>query len=499
LIINIRIENLGIIREAELEIRPFTVFIGENNTNKSWTAYSIYGIFHNDLARELTKDYLSLGEVTYIAKSELKEFILDTINRITKSDSNSIEIKEIDKVFENLVDSFFKDLSDLFSNFYISKLFKLSYEDFFKNTNIKLGISKRFKKLATRALIEGSVEIGAKTRKNEDIIKIYKSRGENTLIIEGNINEDVPLKHFKRLLSELILEFFHSNLFMHRNVFPSERKALTTLEEHLSGGFLDKVRDKEDIPYEVFLNFYIKRELSFPKLMEDFLFFVNKLGTPLEQISSKKYQILVKELEKIIGGKVIYDRTIKKYIVFVPNNDNTEIPVYSTSSMVKSLSTFYLYLEKFASGKDLIIIDEPEMNLHPKAQAEFLELLTAFINESEENHSNFVITTTHTPYILDHLENLMDAYDLEKTLRKRYKEKYQELLTNLRNEFFLKTEKSFIDPHKISAYYFSPDGKVEDIFDREDRRFYKSTFAKIGGEIIRIEDFLERIEGELEE
>jgi hypothetical protein len=375
----------------------------------------------------------------------------------------------------------------------------LSYEDFFKDTNIKLSLSEEFKKLAAQTLIEGSVEIEVKTRKNEDIIKIYKSRGENTLIIEGNINDDVPLKHFKRLLSDLILEFFHSNLFMHRNVFPSERKALTILEEPLRGGFLDKVRDKEDIPYEVFLYIKIKRGFSFPKLIEDFLFFVNELGTPLEQISSKKYQILTKELEKIIGGKVIYDRTVKKYIVFVPNNGNTEIPVYSTSSMVKSLSTFYLYLEKFASGKDLIIIDEPEMNLHPKAQAEFLELLTAFVNVSEGNHSNFVIATTHTPYILDHLENLMDAYDLERTLRERYKEKYKELLTELRSEFFLGTEKSFINPDKISAYYFSPDGKVEDIFDREDKRFYKSTFAKIGGEIIRIEDFLERVEEGLEE
>ena len=108
MIINLRVENLGVIKEAELDIRPFTIFIGENNTNKSWTAYSIYGIFHNDLVRELTKDYLNLREETYIHKSELKEFILDTVNKLIESDSDSIEINKIDKVFEGLVDIFLK-------------------------------------------------------------------------------------------------------------------------------------------------------------------------------------------------------------------------------------------------------------------------------------------------------------------------------------------------------------------------------------------------------
>ena len=36
------VENLGRIRSAELDIRPLTVFAGENGTNKTWTAYCLY-------------------------------------------------------------------------------------------------------------------------------------------------------------------------------------------------------------------------------------------------------------------------------------------------------------------------------------------------------------------------------------------------------------------------------------------------------------------------
>ena len=40
----IRVKNLGKIKEAELDIRPLTVFCGPNNTNKTWVANSIYGL-----------------------------------------------------------------------------------------------------------------------------------------------------------------------------------------------------------------------------------------------------------------------------------------------------------------------------------------------------------------------------------------------------------------------------------------------------------------------
>ena len=43
------LDKLGRIEHAEIEIRPLTVFVGENNTNKTWAAYCLYG-----LARHLT-------------------------------------------------------------------------------------------------------------------------------------------------------------------------------------------------------------------------------------------------------------------------------------------------------------------------------------------------------------------------------------------------------------------------------------------------------------
>ncbi|MFL0706315.1 hypothetical protein [Cylindrospermopsis raciborskii] len=43
----VAISNLGNIQKAEIELSPFTVFIGRSGTGKSWTAYTIASIVSN--------------------------------------------------------------------------------------------------------------------------------------------------------------------------------------------------------------------------------------------------------------------------------------------------------------------------------------------------------------------------------------------------------------------------------------------------------------------
>jgi hypothetical protein len=43
--VNIAIKNLGPIGDAELDLKPLTLFIGPNNSGKSWIAYVLAGIF----------------------------------------------------------------------------------------------------------------------------------------------------------------------------------------------------------------------------------------------------------------------------------------------------------------------------------------------------------------------------------------------------------------------------------------------------------------------
>ncbi|MFI5458044.1 MAG: hypothetical protein ACHRXM_21615 [Isosphaerales bacterium] len=58
----LHVSNLGRIKEAKLDIRPLTVFIGPNHTNKTWTAYSLYGIARDLAQIEFSTRQPDLGQ-----------------------------------------------------------------------------------------------------------------------------------------------------------------------------------------------------------------------------------------------------------------------------------------------------------------------------------------------------------------------------------------------------------------------------------------------------
>jgi predicted ATPase len=43
----IKIENLGIMKKAELELGKLTIICGENNTGKTYVTYALYGFLRN--------------------------------------------------------------------------------------------------------------------------------------------------------------------------------------------------------------------------------------------------------------------------------------------------------------------------------------------------------------------------------------------------------------------------------------------------------------------
>jgi predicted ATPase len=87
-----------------------------------------------------------------------------------------------------------------------------------------------------------------------------------------------------------------------------------------------------------------------------------------------------------------------------------------------------------AQPGELLIIDEPEMNLHPAAQAQFTEFLALMVQAGLH-----LVITTHSPYVIDHLGNLMAAASHSDS-------------ESLRETFFLKRTEAFLSSEHVSAY-----------------------------------------------
>jgi predicted ATPase len=138
------------------------------------------------------------------------------------------------------------------------------------------------------------------------------------------------------------------------------------------------------------------------------------------------------------------------------------LDMHVSASLVRALASLDLYLKYLATFGDFLIIDEPEMNAHPEAQIAITEFLALLANAGLN-----VTVTTHSPYIVDHLNNLVEAARLPEAAQEA-----------MQARFKLGTKGAFLDPEKLAVYFFSEDGQVRDAFNRETLSLDWSTFGK---------------------
>jgi hypothetical protein len=158
---NIKIENLGAIQDAEINLNNrLTIFCGPNNSGKTYMAFMIYALtksgfkIHKRGNRSLVQD---------LVKTRFAKFDLN-INDIWEYRQNEISslTKSLDSIYGISPDI----VNNLFSDFKISIL--ESKEEFIANTK--------------RMNFENSINL------KDTIIKIIKK--ENSNYFELSINED---------------------------------------------------------------------------------------------------------------------------------------------------------------------------------------------------------------------------------------------------------------------------------------------------------------------
>jgi hypothetical protein len=76
------------------------------------------------------------------------------------------------------------------------------------------------------------------------------------------------------------------------------------------------------------------------------------------------------------------------------------------------------------------------MNLHPESQAKLLEVLAILVNLGVK-----VLLTTHSPYFMAHLNNLVSTKQTDKRA-----------LENQASALYIKDSRAFLSMDKVSAY-----------------------------------------------
>src|ERR1700694_724032 len=97
----VSVRNLGVIKEAEIDLKPFTVFIGPNNAGKTWLAYALAGILGQYGWSQYTRAYIdeTINE-TYPRLETTIQQILDEGN--TKIDLVQFAVEYGEEYFNNV-------------------------------------------------------------------------------------------------------------------------------------------------------------------------------------------------------------------------------------------------------------------------------------------------------------------------------------------------------------------------------------------------------------
>lgn len=124
----------------------------------------------------------------------------------------------------------------------------------------------------------------------------------------------------------------------------------------------------------------------------------------LSDSSSDKSEFsdLADELE----GSVLRGRfTVDEHgdVLFFPSaSPQQPLGLHQSASVVKSLSALVFYLRHEARHGDQIIIDEPELNLHPDNQRRVARVLAKAVNRGIK-----IMMSTHSDYLIGEFNNLL--------------------------------------------------------------------------------------------
>lgn len=132
------------------------------------------------------------------------------------------------------------------------------------------------------------------------------------------------------------------------------------------------------------------------------------------------------------------------------------LSLYNGASGYKSAIPVVLvikYYNDIRKKHKTFIVEEPELNLFPTAQYSLVKFLIERISTS----GNSLLMTTHSPYILTSINNLLQAHVTGS------KNKNSTKVSKIINK------KSWVNPEDISAYMLLPNGKCESIFDNKEK------------------------------
>ena len=364
------IKNVGKLKEADVEINGITVITGENDTGKSTVGKVLWSVFNG---------FYEIDEKVYKEK-----------------------VSELEKIIDEIIkENVYKNLSTDYNSFF----------EIFNSTREKIAIE----------FLKGNKNY------SEDEIKIIINNYKKDLKIENisnfvqEINETLKISDkeiIKVIVSRVMNKEFHNQI---NAVFFKEKMNIGEISLKIKDREIDLKIENNEIS-DVQNYFLINKETMYidnPFILDSYDFddenhqthlatnvFSENENSVISEIKvKKKLNNIYQKLNSVLSGEILENKNSK----FVYRKNGEDIDLKNLSTGLKTFAIIKMLLQNGTLEENgTIILDEPEIHLHPEWQLKFAELIVLLQKEFKMH----ILLTTHSPYFLKAVQVYSKKYKI---------------------------------------------------------------------------------------
>lgn len=432
----IRLQNIGIIRDSTLQLNGLTVITGKNNSGKTTVGKTLYAILD------------AVADIQSKAKTDKHHYILTQLE----------DIQNILNIFHYMPLPRHEDVENVFSNF--PKMKQIIFSRRLYN-RLPSNDIERFAhdleselKIFNSSLLEHIFPehqpiqykrfLSRQFQNNTSISNVFDEQKNIALSmlqkLFDNLSKDLDLTDYTResINQTLQMEFSHQ---IQPVKMPVESSKIELSDDSILFSFTIKNNNIVNTGAPIFFGSPFKKVhlIDNPSVLEDFpteALYIDmlELDSSCETIlntshiyshqhqlsntlrSPKKLNIfektvldhslklLKKQIDQIIPGTFEFSEDGDYYI-----QNGTKLKISNLATGSKMFSILKMLLDKGEiDSTTMLILDEPEAHLHPKWQNFFAETIVLLVKELGVN----ILLTTHSPNFMLALDAYMRKYDI---------------------------------------------------------------------------------------
>ena len=428
--VEISVRNFGPIAEADLDLRPLTVFVGPSNTGKTYLSvliYALHRVFEEFSGFPLLHILQLLAYGFVYDPSANRTELLEVLDKLNSG--QPVKFSDLPKKLRELAQA------GLNTSHFLGPDLKTELERCFDLDSVSglIRFPGRRNDKTTISLIASEV--------NQELWSFSMAASKSKITVDGQIHENTVifpkdwLPPTRRIGVEDLSELFYE----HRRdtekpyYLPAARSGIMQSHRVIASSLVARSTRAglERFPEVPTLSGVVADFMEQLILYEEF-------ASPDDGMN----QIADALASDVLAGRIILKPSPTGYPEFRyrPQATKQDISLTRSSSMVSELAPLVLFIRGLVRPGDTLIIEEPEAHLHPAAQTHMAATLARLVRAGVR-----VLVTTHSDWMLQEIGNLMRIGML----------KEKDALKKETNDWLL--------PEEVGAWHFQKDQPVKEI------------------------------------